>query len=102
MAGRAVAKKSKLEDSSRWERGGHGHPHEEQQVVDYFWRDGFVPRWIDVSLFSTNGTITVFELRASDVFTRYEADDDGRPDLAARQVGERNRKKDHIISGEAH
>jgi hypothetical protein len=53
---------------------GHGHPHEEQQMVEYFWRDGFVPRWIDVSVFSTNGTITVFEFHASDVFTRYEAD----------------------------
>src|SRR5262245_59667600 len=53
---------------------GHGHPHEEQAIVDYFWRDGFVPRWIDLSVFSTNGTITVFEFRASDVFTCYNAD----------------------------
>ena len=54
-------------------RSGHGHPHEEEGMVDYFWRDGFVPRWIDISVFSTNGTITVLELCASDVFTRYEA-----------------------------
>lgn len=52
----------------------HGHPHAEQEMVDFFWRDGFVPRWIDLSVFSTNGTITVFELHASDVFTRYGAD----------------------------
>jgi len=56
---------------------GQGHPHEEQEMVDYFWRDGFVPRWIDLSVFSTNGTITVFEFRASDVFTRYSGDAGG-------------------------
>ena len=56
-----------------YRQSGHTHPHEEQGMVDYFWREGFVPRWIDISVYSTNGTITVFELHASDVFTRYEA-----------------------------
>ena len=55
-------------------QSGHTHPHEERGMVEYFWRDGFVPRWVDINVFSTNGTITVFELNASDVFTRYEAD----------------------------
>lgn len=55
-------------------RSGPTHPHDEKEMVDYFWRDGFVPRWIDCSVFSTNGSTTVLEFYASDVFTRYEAD----------------------------
>jgi hypothetical protein len=53
---------------------GHTHPHPEREMVQYFWRNGFVPRWIEVNVFSTNGTITVLELHASDVFTRDEGD----------------------------
>lgn len=62
---------------------GHGHPHEEQGLVDFFWRDGFVPRWINISVFSSNSRITVFQLSASDVFTRYESD--GCPFYTERQ-----------------
>jgi len=53
-------------------QGGRGHPHPEQEMVDYFWRDGYVPRWIDLSVYSTKGTITVLQFFASDVFTLYE------------------------------
>jgi hypothetical protein len=57
-----------------YRRSGHTHPHEERRMIDYFWRDGFVPRWIDISVYCVNATATVFELLTSDVFTRYEAD----------------------------
>lgn len=55
-----------------YRKHGHGHPHSEDQVLGFYWRNGLVPAWIDIRVFSANKEITVFEISSSDVFTRFD------------------------------
>jgi hypothetical protein len=60
------------------------HPHEESWMLGVLCQDGYVPRWIDLSILTITEIHTLFCATISDVVTRYE--EDGNPHYTERAL----------------
>jgi hypothetical protein len=60
------------------------HPHEESWMLGVLCQDGYVPRWIDLSILTITEDHTIFCATISDVVTRYE--DGGNPHYTERAL----------------
>ena len=60
------------------------HPHEESWMLGVLCQDGYVPRWIDLSILTITEIHTVFCATIADVVTRYEAG--GNPHYTERAL----------------
>ena len=58
------------------------HPHDEDWMLRILFRDGFVPRWIDLSILTVTEIHTIFCATISSVVTRFDID--GNPHYTER------------------